>query len=561
MKVSLAGPSYTSRSVVAAAQQTMNLYPEMIEAPNEPARIVLYGRAGIKHFVTLTPALIRCLWAGGGRLFAINGNVYTEVKENGTIIASANTVGLGTAPDPAQIFSNGHQLMIIADKNVFIDNGAGPVQAQFAMSGTGSAPGTNTVITSLTGDAFTSAMVGKPIEFDGSSYQIVGVITSGPTSVTVDRTVPAASEGTWWSPAGANVTGVTGGFLDGYFIVNGVPNPSGGTANDPGRQFFISGLNEGTQWMPLDFAVKEGHSDYINSILCDHEELWLFGTETIEVWANVGDPNFPFQRIPGAYIHDGSVATYAPCTVGEYTCWLAGGPYGETVAMRARAFQPERISTHAQEIMWNAPGFKVSDAVSYALLDGGHLFWVINFYQQQVTLVYDMAEGLWHERARYDTTVGRFYPYQAWYHAFLPEWNNGLGRHIVGDPHTGILYEMSMNFYDDDGAAIQYLRAFPHLVNEDHYNFHHRFELYMETGTGSPSPLTVALDWSDDRGHTFASPSFYVQGVQNSGTTTAKRIVWRRLGRARDRVYRIGVQGQGKVALVDAYLEVTPGDA
>jgi hypothetical protein len=37
------------------------------------------------------------------------------------------------------------------------------------------------------------------------------------------------------------------------------------------------------------------------------------------------------------------------------------------------------------------------------------------------------------------------------------------------------------------------------------------------------------------------------------------RIVWRRLGRARDRIYRVGVQGKGKVALTDAFLEATPG--
>jgi hypothetical protein len=211
--------------------------------------------------------------------------------------------------------------------------------------------------------------------------------------------------------------------------------------------------------------------------------------------------------------------------------------------------------------MWNAPGFKVNDAVSYALLDGGHLFWVINFWQQQVTLVYDLANGLWHERASYNVSTSQFLKYQCWYHAFIPEWNGGLGRHIVGDPNTGNLYEMSMNFYDDDGAAIQYQRAFPHLLNEDKNMFHHRLELYMETGTGTTSPLTVALDWSNDRGHTFASPSYYTQGVQNSGTTAAKRMVWRRLGRARDRVYRVGVQGKGKVALVDAFLELTPGNS
>jgi hypothetical protein len=77
----------------------------------------------------------------------------------------------------------------------------------------------------------------------------------------------------------------------------------------------------------------------------------------------------------------------------------------------------------------------------------------------------------------------------------------------------------------------------------------------METGL-TPQML-VGLDWSDDRGHTFTAVApFHTSG--GAGQLSA-RIVWRRLGRSRDRVYRVGVQGTGKVALTDAFLEVTPG--
>src|SRR4030095_5223439 len=102
MKIPLAGPSYTSRSVVAAAQQTMNLYPEMIEVPSEPARLALYGRPGLKSFAALTPAKIRALWAGGGRLFAIHGPNETEVHSDGTTATLATTLAQGSgspAPD------------------------------------------------------------------------------------------------------------------------------------------------------------------------------------------------------------------------------------------------------------------------------------------------------------------------------------------------------------------------------------------------------------------------------------------------------------------------------
>jgi hypothetical protein len=39
------------------------------------------------------------------------------------------------------------------------------------------------------------------------------------------------------------------------------------------------------------------------------------------------------------------------------------------------------------------------------------------------------------------------------------------------------------------------------------------------------------------------------------------RAVFRRLGKARDRVYRVGITAHTKVALIDTYLEMTQGFA
>jgi hypothetical protein len=571
MKISLAGPSYTTQSVVAAAQQTVNWYPETLAVPDEPRKQVLFGRPGIKLFATLSPTKIRAMWSGGGRLFVVHADKLSEVHSDGTVTSTAKVMIQGSGnPDPAQIFSNGHQLMIITGGLVYIDNGSGPDPVRFSVSGTASANGTTANVHRLTGAPFNAGtMNGRVLRFQGTTF--TGVIVTGPDDMTVTPVPAATAEDVWTIDSGANVDAVTGGFLDGYFVINRVPTP--GVAGDPGRQYNISGLYDGTLWDELDFGLKVGNSDYINSILCDHEELILFGRETTEVHQNVGITldsagvaSFPFQRIPGAFIRDGSVSIFAPCSVGPYICWLGGTPNGQTIAYRALAFQPERISTHAQEEAWNSANFKVSDAVSYCYLDAGHLFWVLNFWQQQQTWVYDMTEGAWHERNGYNPSVTQwlakdsFTRYQPWYHAFVPEWGQG-GKHIVGDPATGKLYEQSLNYYDDDGVPIQYLRAFPHLLNEDRYHFHHRFEVYMETGTAAATApeMLVGLDWSNDRGHTFPA----LPQIQGSGLNADynKRIVWRRLGRSRDRVYRIGVQGKAKVAMTDAFLEATPGFA
>lgn len=559
MRISLAGPSYTSSSVNAAAQQTMNLVPEAIEVGNEPVRLVLYGRPGIKLFNTLLPSKIRAMWAGGGRLFVVHGGTLSEVHEDSSITGRPGTLAqlAGVDPDPAQIFSNGHQLMIVSGHQVYCDNGAGPVACQFLVEGTGHTA--SNVLARDTGPPFTSSMVGLPITINGRVYTVLTF--SDADHLIIDPFAPTETAVPWAIASGALVDGVTGGILDGYGIVNRVPRPDLPQDQDPGRQFNISAINDFTSWSPVDFGIKEGRSDYISSILVDHEELILFGTESTEIWTNVGTI-FPFQRVAGAYIQDGSVAPYAPCSVGPTFCWLGGGPDGQTRAYRADGLQPVRISTHAQEWAWNAPAFRVNDAVSYSYVNAGHLHWVINFWQQQKTWVFDMTTQMWHERALWNPAGSNFLRYKAWFHVFIPEWGDG-GKHIVGDPSTGNLYEMSSNYFDDDGTPIEYLRAFPHLINENQWAYHHRLEVMVEMGAlnvGDPIPQ-LGLDWSDDHGHTFNSATTARLVSMAPPLDFTKRAAFRRLGRSRDRVYRVGINAQTKIALIDTYLEMTQGFA
>jgi hypothetical protein len=565
MKISLAGPSYTAQSVVAAAQQTMNLIPEAIETPNEPARLVLYGRPGLQYFQTLNPAKIRGIWSGAGRCIVIHGSNYTEVHSDGSYTMSGKTVAQGTAdPDVAQIFSNGNQLMVVSGGLVYCDNGNGPDPAKFAITGTGNtfsgSPGGMLVDSSQyttppgTGP-FLPAWQGGKIIVDDLQYVMTGVPNDH--TINLDRNLPAATDVVWETAQGAQVDGITGAVLDGYFIVNRVASGS-----VSGRQFNISALMDGTRWSPLDYGMKEGAPDNIQSVLSDHEELWLFGTDySIEVWSDVGTSPFPFQRISGAMISDASAARWAPCSAGLSVCYLGGAASGETIAYRAQGLQPQRISTHAQESEWNQAGYRVWDASSYAYSEQGHIFWVVNFWNNGRTWVYDLTEGLWHERAGWNPATQAYTKYAPWYHTFIPEWGQN-GTHIVGDPTTGILYQQSLNYFDDNGALIQYTRAFPHLIGENQFHYDHRLELLMEMGAQTASaPLPViGLDWSDDHGHTFNHAISRTINAAASGNYT-QRAAFRRLGKSRDRIYRVGVTARSKIALIDTYLEATPGFA
>lgn len=74
--------------------------------------------------------------------------------------------------------------------------------------------------------------------------------------------------------------------------------------------------------------------------------------------------------------------------------------------------------------------------------------------------------------------------------------------------------------------------------------------------TTIPTPWTLYLDWSDDRGHTFGNPVQQSMGGQGEYLTSPQ---WQRLGHCRDRVYRLTFTAPIRTALMGAWIEATPG--
>ena len=111
----------------------------------------------------------------------------------------------------------------------------------------------------------------------------------------------------------------------------------------------------------------------------------------------------------------------------------------------------------------------------------------------------------------------------------------------------------------------RWLRRSAHISAEHVRIRHDLFKLVMETGIGSPSTgqptpapnPTVQLRWSDDGGHTWSS--YYAREAGPLGSYK-RRVIWRRLGMARNRVYEVSGSDPVKIALIDAYLNPTVGE-
>lgn len=332
-------------------------------------------------------------------------------------------------------------------------------------------------------------------------------------------------------------------FIDGYFAFNKT-----GTG-----QFQITGLYD-PAIDGLDFATAEGAPDLLLSLITDHRELWLFGETSTEVYFNSGNVDFPFERINGAFIEQGCAAKFSPAKMDNTVYWLASDERGYGTVQRAQGYQPQRISTHAVEFAISQMS-RIDDAVAYTYQQEGHSFYVLNFPTAQQTWVFDAATNLWHQRAWRDPADNTLKQDRAICQMAF------AGETLVGDNSNGNIYVLDLDYFTDNGDPIARIRACSHLSDPEYrYQFFDSLQVDMQTGvglvTGQGSDPKAMLQWSDDGGYSWGNELWASIGKIGERRT---RVKWRRLGRSRDRIFRVTITDPIRVIMVGASAQVSLG--
>jgi hypothetical protein len=476
MQTPILGSSYVARSVNAADNRMVNLFPEIVpDGGKQPA--FLQRAPGLRELVRLPTGPVRGLWTYGDYAYAVSGNKFYKIASDWTYVEK----GTVTGTSPVNMVDNGIQLFIADGANGYIYNANTDVFAQIT---------------------------------DPDFYGAVGV-----------------------------------GFIDGYFVFN-QPNS---------QKFWVTSLYDGTSVDPLDFASAEGSPDNLVTLIVDHREVWLFGTNSVEVWYNAGLPDFPLARIQGAFNEIGCQAAYSVAKLDNALFWLGKDARGNGIVYRSKGYTGERVSTHAVE--WQIQQYTtLEDAVAYTYQQDGHAFYVLNFPTANTTWVFDVSTGVWHERAGWEDNQ---------FTRHLGQCQMNFANEIViGDYVTGVLYAYDMNVYSEAGAVQKWLRswrALPTGQNDLKRTAQHSLQLDCESGvglaTGQGSNPQVMLRWSDDGGHTWSSEHWKSMGQIGQ---YGKRVIWRRLGmtqKIRDRVYEVSGTDPVKIAIMGAELILSPTNA
>ena len=341
-------------------------------------------------------------------------------------------------------------------------------------------------------------------------------------------------------------------YLNTYFVFN---NPSTG-------KFMITASLDGTSVDALDFATAEGSPDNVVGVETNNDQLYLFGVETTEPWIKTGNPDFPYERIGNTFIEEGCVAPFSIAKIDNSIFWVGNGKQGRGIVRRLVGYTAQRISTHSEELEI-ATATTMSDIKGFAYQQDGHSFYVISSTSGDWTLCYDVASGLWHERAFRNTSTGVFERHRSNCYAFF----NGF--HVTGDYVTGEVYTFHLDVYADDGDALRWLRtwrALPPGQNDLDSVIFHRLQIDLEAGvglaSGQGSDPQILLRYSNDGGHTFGND--HSASIGGATGEFGRRAIWRRLGSSRhgrDRVFELSGTDPVKRTFIGARMRATASNS
>jgi hypothetical protein len=361
----------------------------------------------------------------------------------------------------------------------------------------------------------------------GANQQIF--IADGTNRYIYDNTAQTLTEYTDYSPD--TVT-----FLDGYFVFN-----------DSGTdRFYITSLYDGTTVDSDDWATAEGDPDILMAVASDRRDLFLFGKKTLEVWYNSGDVDNTFQRYQGGHTQTGLAAKHAVSRFDNSICWLAQSERGNrVVAIMGEGYNPTIISN--TEVNYRLSTYTTyENAFSYTYQHEGHEFYCLTFPSHGITEVYDALTQQWHQRAH---TISGVFPNRERYncHVFA------FGKHLFGDFEDGNVYVLDTSVGTIDGTRIPRERTTGIFTDEEKDIRISALQLDMEEGGGDPNDSNdnaMWLSYSKDGGH------HYTNEVERSTGDTgeyAKRVIWRRLGQARNWVFRFRTWSPNPMTLKGLY--------
>ena len=303
-------------------------------------------------------------------------------------------------------------------------------------------------------------------------------------------------------------------------------------------------------WPSLNFFSSESTADANTGLAVASNALWVFGTQSYEVYGVQSDPNNPFAPIGGGATELGCSAKDSVSTIGGQVFWLGSSRAGKNQVFMSNGYSPVEISTHAINYQLSKIS-DTSDAVGWTYQQEGHVFYVLTFIGGNKTFVYDVTEGVWHNRTTRRKLVNIRDRWAPLFSAFAYE------RVLVGfnnqEGGNSLILELSLDGGTDwDGRPMVREAQGVHLWDDLRPVFYRDFKVDVDvkaTQTGQGSDPQLMMSFSDDGGNEFTSERL---GTTGKVGKYEWQCSWAFLGSARSRVFKLTFSDPNQIVILGA---------
>jgi hypothetical protein len=241
-------------------------------------------------------------------------------------------------------------------------------------------------------------------------------------------------------------------------------------------------------WNSSNFFAAEGLPDNTKAQAVLLRELYSFGSESTEIFQNFGTSN-PFGRT--FFIDRGIGAPYSVMQADNTLWWL--DDLRRVVRMEGRT--PVQVSGAIDRVIQNYA--TVSDCWATSLEFREFPLALFVFPTEETSWVYDLKRQHWYEWDGFVAATQDRLPIHS--HVYVKEWN----RHLVGDPYTGIIRELSFDAKVDGGNALRRLRRMRYKHGTGQRKRSHYYLFHVKRGVGTPGgtePVFEVRVNDDNRG-------------------------------------------------------------
>ena len=298
-------------------------------------------------------------------------------------------------------------------------------------------------------------------------------------------------------------------------------------------EFFLgsdASVNDGKDFDALQFEDADVDPDPIIRAMEINNELYIFNSETTELYSNIGGLAFPYQRILGATIDKGLKSRFGIIEFNKAFMFLGNSIQEQPAIWKTTSGGAEKVSTSAiDQVIQGYSDAELTSVSAWSYSQDGSTFAGFTFPNE--TFVYDETASqlagrpIWHKR---QSNGSRWR---------VQDVVTNFSTVMVQDQFDGRVGELSRQFRHEYDANITRTFSTPYIFTDSESFRISSIELSTTSGVGtsildpdgSGIDPSIGLSISNDGARTFKDIGTRLIGREGE---YEKRQIWRRLGRS-----------------------------